>query len=268
MNEVYHYAIDGREPLTSCPKCGANFLFPESVDLELVVHEKPIAARTALTRAGQLIDTPDRSVLRGFHSRTLCRTCGEDLCDYEVDGPPIPPGTDRWLHGECSQFAVALQKRFGGVIVARYEWSPDWWNENLDHAILVKYDRGYDVTGEIDLKAFYAGVGPQRTPGFSQLAAGPVSVDRLDRMVRDGCDIHDTADAEAYIGENFARFIGLGVPGVFTPSDWDGEVPRRDVPRTEPPAEKLPFSFRTLWFGFVAGLLVAAGIAMLKRLLN
>ena len=55
-----------------------------NVELWLSVQGHVFAVLTCLLADGTLRDTADGAVAAGFHSSTLCRFCGENLCDYEA----------------------------------------------------------------------------------------------------------------------------------------------------------------------------------------
>ena len=131
-----------------------------------------------------------------------------------VDRTPEPTtdelAVDRWTLGECSQFAKALQERYGGTILVRFEWSPGWWNQNLCHAVLVHGDKAWDVKGEVDLDEFHRDLGIDLSAG-PEVYRGvkPVGPAELEEIVRDGCDVYDTEHALAFIDRHADRFSEL-----------------------------------------------------------
>lgn len=80
---AYHYLDGENNPLLKCPHCAADLTAPQGVALDLVVDGREMTTTSRLDDYGQLEDTEDGAVAKGFHGETRCDRCGGSLVDYE-----------------------------------------------------------------------------------------------------------------------------------------------------------------------------------------
>ncbi len=84
-----YYYIDGEQnPLSTCPKCGHDLTTGKDgrspgVFIALVVAGNEMRSPSVLNDRGDLMDTTDDVVAKGFHSATLCGGCEELLINME-----------------------------------------------------------------------------------------------------------------------------------------------------------------------------------------
>lgn len=81
---VYRYTVgEDREPMTTCPSCGNDLTAASGVVIGLVFHGSPVEVHSELSISGELVDTRDNAVLKGYHSHTACGRCRALFIDLE-----------------------------------------------------------------------------------------------------------------------------------------------------------------------------------------
>ena len=82
----YHYSNDDAEPLSRCPYCSHELTAEGGATIVISVAGHVIEYASRLDQSGNLLDTGDGAVAKGFHSSTLCGACGEPLVEHEKTG--------------------------------------------------------------------------------------------------------------------------------------------------------------------------------------
>lgn len=75
----YRYTDENGDSLTECPECGNDLTAEGGVGIEVVVAGTAFTLPSSLNNHGELVDTPDGAVAKGYHSSTKCGKCEEDL---------------------------------------------------------------------------------------------------------------------------------------------------------------------------------------------
>lgn len=87
MEYRYRYRNLDNTPLVKCPSCGGDLTRQGGVLVESVMNCMPSEFKTRLiAETGDLVDSEDGQVTKGFHSETFCGNprCAESLIDWEV----------------------------------------------------------------------------------------------------------------------------------------------------------------------------------------
>lgn len=93
----YRYLNEDGTPLQECPSCGHRLTQFGGVVVEIVVGGAPGEFKSrVLPETGDLVDSDDGAVLKGFHSQTCCGNprCSEPLTDHESSWEPDADGND------------------------------------------------------------------------------------------------------------------------------------------------------------------------------
>lgn len=87
MEYRYRYRNLDSTPLVRCPNCGHDLTRPGGVVVETVMNCTPSEFKSrVIAETGDLVDSDDGQVAKGFHSQTCCGNprCSEALTEWEV----------------------------------------------------------------------------------------------------------------------------------------------------------------------------------------
>lgn len=93
----YRYLNEDGTPLVACPFCKSDLTRVGGVEVEVTSYAMSGAFKSRLIpETGDLVDSDDGVVLKGFHSQTMCGNpkCGEGLFEYETSWEPDADGND------------------------------------------------------------------------------------------------------------------------------------------------------------------------------
>ncbi len=93
----YRYLNEDGTPLQACPFCKHCLTKAGGITVETVLGGISGEFYSRLIpETGDLVDSDDGAVLKGFHSQTCCGNpgCGEPLYDYETSWEPDGDGND------------------------------------------------------------------------------------------------------------------------------------------------------------------------------
>jgi len=86
VSYAYCYRRTDGTALTRCPHCNADLTAVNAVLVEVAINSLNSHFKTRLiAETGDLVDSDDGQVAKGFHSETSCARCQESLVEWEVD---------------------------------------------------------------------------------------------------------------------------------------------------------------------------------------
>lgn len=86
MEYRYCYRRTDGTALTRCPHCNADLTAVNAVLVEVAINNLNSHFKTRLiAETGDLVDSDDGQVAKGFHSETSCARCQESLVEWEVN---------------------------------------------------------------------------------------------------------------------------------------------------------------------------------------